>query len=126
AFARPNRQLHSVLQVKESHRPIVELFADNAFGHKAQPIAIEPKRPLQVIDNDRDNGDPRFHATPLLEAERPSSPAGAASETLKHEKPTCGPGQVQRLVRRRTLQTAIGASTPWHLSCWLLPTRGFL
>src|SRR5262249_54495745 len=32
-------------------------------------------------------------------AHRPSSPAGAAGETLKLERPHCGPGQVQRLVR---------------------------
>ena len=32
-------------------------------------------------------------------AERPSSAAGAAERPMTHEKPTCGPGLLQRLVR---------------------------
>src|SRR5579864_7350990 len=36
----------------------------------------------------------------LRAAERPTSPAGAAAETLNLETPGCGPGQVRRLVRR--------------------------
>src|SRR5262249_14001636 len=37
--------------------------------------------------------------TPRLHS-RHSSPAGAAGETMCHETPYCGPGQVQRLVRQ--------------------------
>src|SRR5262249_2397447 len=36
----------------------------------------------------------------LLPAEGPRSPARPAWEAMSHEKPTCGPGQVQRPVRR--------------------------
>src|SRR5262249_40390168 len=34
-------------------------------------------------------------------AERPRSAAGAAEEPMTLEKPTCGPGLLQRMVRRR-------------------------
>src|SRR5919197_716440 len=37
--------------------------------------------------------------TVVSAAEREGSPAGAAGEPSKLEKPYCGPGQVQRLVR---------------------------
>src|SRR5262249_48276592 len=59
-------------------------------------------------------------------AERPSSPAGAARGARRRRKPTCGPGQVQRLVRRgylayrsapRKCRDTEGSSPTTQLSC---------
>src|SRR5579885_1091261 len=56
-------------------------------------------RPFVVVVSNRVSatGKPPKN-TPV--AERHSSSAGAAGETLKHTTPSCGPGQMQGLVRR--------------------------
>src|SRR5262249_41112088 len=50
--------------------------------------------------------------SPFSAAERPSSPAGAAGEPLSLEKPSCGPAQMHRLVRR--LEPAIACPLRMH------------
>src|SRR5688500_9974544 len=42
--ARKERELDSVLQVKEHDRPMLELRADNAFGGKTEAVAVEFQR----------------------------------------------------------------------------------
>jgi hypothetical protein len=61
AFAEPEPELQARLQVEENDRAVLELLADDALGRQAQAIAIEAERPLQVVDADRDQGDPRLH-----------------------------------------------------------------
>ena len=38
------------LQVKEGHRAVLELGADDPLGGEAEPIAIEPQGLVKVID----------------------------------------------------------------------------
>jgi hypothetical protein len=38
-----------------------ELLADDSFRRKAQPVAIETQRPLQIIHTERDERDHRLH-----------------------------------------------------------------
>src|SRR5882672_8877675 len=65
ALAGPERQLQPCLQIKEGHRPMLELCADDALCSETQPVAIEPERPFQIVDADGDHGDSRFHAIAL-------------------------------------------------------------
>ena len=63
-----------------------KLRTDNAFGFESQSVAIKPERPLQVINTDRDERNPRLHVKTLsaaLEAAR-ATLGGALSlaETL--------------------------------------------
>ena len=42
AFARPDCKLQAGLQIKERHRAIFKLCAENAIGSQPEAIAIEP------------------------------------------------------------------------------------
>src|SRR5688572_789842 len=61
ACARPDRQLQAALQIEEGDSPVLEFPADNAVGLEAKTVAIEAKRPLQVVNAERDEGHSRFH-----------------------------------------------------------------
>jgi hypothetical protein len=62
ALSRPKREFQTRLQVKERNCPILELCADNAFGPQAKAITLEADGPLQIINTDGDESDPRVHA----------------------------------------------------------------
>src|SRR5262245_59650859 len=51
-----------------------------------------------------------FTAPSTSAVERPSPPVRAAGETLKSEKPICGPGPVRRLVTCRPRSVALVAN----------------
>ena len=68
ALAWPDRKLQPSLQVKEGYGSVFKLLADNAFCLEAKAIAIEPKRPLQVVNANGNNGDSRLHDGFLIEA----------------------------------------------------------
>jgi hypothetical protein len=61
AFARPDREPQTGLQVEEGHGPVLKLRAYNALRIEPKPVPIEPERLLQVIDADGDNGDSWLH-----------------------------------------------------------------
>jgi hypothetical protein len=62
AFARPDCELQTGLQVEEGHRAMLELRADDAWRFQAKPVAIEPQRALEIVDPDSDESDSRLHA----------------------------------------------------------------
>jgi len=68
AFSRPERELQIRLQVKKSDGAVLELRAHDTFGLQAEPIAVEPDRPLQIVDPERDERYPGFHGQALREA----------------------------------------------------------
>ena len=49
---------------------MLKFLADNTGRPEAQAITVEPKRPVQVVNAEGDNGDSRLHAGSLFDAER--------------------------------------------------------
>ena len=47
---------------------MLELSAEDAFSWKTETIAIEPKRPFQVVHSDGNDSDSRFHLRFFREA----------------------------------------------------------
>jgi hypothetical protein len=58
-------KLKAMLQVEDRYGAVRELGANDAFGLKAEPVAIKLKRCLQVIDADRNHPDSRLHGSIL-------------------------------------------------------------
>ena len=59
-----------------------------------------------------------FHANPFSSRLRTtSSAAGAAEKPMAHEKPTCGPGLMQRLARPLSAHAGAAQSTAGHGPC---------
>jgi hypothetical protein len=52
---REKSELDAVLQVEVDNGAMLELGANNAFGLKAEPIAVELERHLQVVNSQRDD-----------------------------------------------------------------------
>jgi hypothetical protein len=63
---REKSELDAVLQVEVDNGAMLELGANNAFGLKAEPIAVELERHLQVVNSQCDDSDSRFHSWILL------------------------------------------------------------
>src|SRR3712207_5427732 len=57
----PERQDQVVVHAEEDHGAILELLARDALRLQAHPIAVEGKRPLEIIHAERQNVDPRLH-----------------------------------------------------------------
>ncbi len=55
AFAWPDSELESGLQVKKGNRTLLEFLSDDAFGLEPETVPVEPERPFQIIDAERDN-----------------------------------------------------------------------
>jgi len=52
---RPQRQTQTGLKLYEDHSPILELFANDALGWKAQTFAVETQRYFEVVYADGDD-----------------------------------------------------------------------
>src|SRR4051812_16599501 len=70
----------------------------------------ERMAPLHELNLQKDRALPWYNPHPA--AERHSSPARPARRAMNLEKPTCGPGQVQRRVRRSAATPGLGSSAP--------------
>jgi hypothetical protein len=63
----PQREPQTGLQVEERDGAVLELRADDAVGLQAETVAVEPDGPLQVVDTERDERDPRLQGRTLRE-----------------------------------------------------------
>jgi hypothetical protein len=63
ALAGPESQTQARLKLDEHNSPVLELFANDAFGGKAQAITVETQRGFKIINAESDNCDSRFHMT---------------------------------------------------------------
>lgn len=54
--ARPERELEAGLQIEEDDGAMLELPADDALRGQAEAVAVEGKRPLQIVDAKGDEG----------------------------------------------------------------------
>ena len=50
ARARPHRETQARLQIEEGDGAVLEFPADDAFGGKAEPVAVEGERAFEVVD----------------------------------------------------------------------------
>ena len=61
AFSRPESQLQTSLQIKESNRTMFELFSDDAFGRETQAITVEANSPIEIINTQGNYSDAGLH-----------------------------------------------------------------
>src|SRR5690606_15371988 len=61
ARARPQRQAQARLQIEEGHRTVLELFADDPFSLKTEPVAIELQRFIEVFNAKGDDSNAWLH-----------------------------------------------------------------
>jgi len=62
AAPREQGQPHAAAQLEERDRTILEFLADDALAGQPKPLPVEGQRPLQVVDPERQDSDPRFPA----------------------------------------------------------------
>src|SRR4029077_2805923 len=60
--AGPNGELQTVLEIEEGDRAMLKLRADNSPRRQTESIPIEPQRPLQVVNTESNDRDPRLHS----------------------------------------------------------------
>jgi hypothetical protein len=81
--AGPNGEFQAMLKFKEGDGSMLELRADDALRRQTEPIAIEPQRPLQIVDTKRNDRDPRLYSrtcAPLWRTKDKKFPTGYVSE----------------------------------------------
>src|SRR5688572_23104339 len=57
---RPERELESRPEIEEGNCAMLELGADDAWSDEPKTVAVKPKRPLKVIDTERNKRDARL------------------------------------------------------------------
>lgn len=61
-LARPDGELHPVLQIEERNLAVLELGADDASRREAQSISIKRQCSFQIVYTDGNHGDSWFHS----------------------------------------------------------------
>jgi hypothetical protein len=64
AAPREEGQPHAAAQLEERDRAVLEFLADDALAGQPKPLPVERQRPLQVVDPERNDSDPRFQPAP--------------------------------------------------------------